>query len=75
MDSQEVRQTLQQLRAYFRRQQTEKEEIRARILQDERSKNWNEQIIEQQVSVKKSPTSKEVMMDLIDKLNKIDHRL
>lgn len=75
MEPQEVHQTLQQLRAYFRRRQTEKEEIRFRILQDERSRNWNEQVIEQQVATKQSPTSKEVMMDLIDKLNKIDHRL
>ena len=74
MEPQEVRQTLQQLGAYFRRRQTEKEEIRARILQDERTKNWTEQIIEQQVATKLSSTAKEFMMELIDK-NKIDHSL
>ena len=75
MEPQEVRQTLQQLGAYFRRRQTEKEEIRARILQDERTKNWTEQIIEQQVATKLSSTAKEFMMELIDKMNKIDHSL
>ena len=75
METQEVRQTLQRLEQYIRRREAEKEEIRTHLLQNERSKYWNEQIIEQQVVAKLSHSPNEVMMELIDRMNKIDHSL